>query len=77
MECDKLCARCNYYIMWNFPPIQSSSDPLKVWSGCLSKCSEILESCASVFDEVKDQSVLEEIALSEEGRNKLKGKHTL
>ena len=53
--------------------LQSSSDPLKVWSSCLSKCNEVLESCVSVFSEVKDQSVLEEIAQSEEGRNKLKG----
>lgn len=33
----------------------------------------MLESCVSVFSEVKEQTVLEEIAQSEEGRNKLKG----
>ena len=44
-----------------------------MWRNCLSKCSEVLESCTSVFSEVKEQSVLEEISQSEEGRNKLKG----
>lgn len=37
------------------------------------KCSEVMESCVSVFSGVKEQTVLEEIAQSEEGRNKLKG----
>lgn len=53
--------------------LQSSSDPIRVWSSCLTKCSEVLESCVNVFSEVKEQSVLEEIAQAEEGRNKLKG----
>ena len=52
---------------------QSSTDPVRVWSSCLVKCSEVLESCVGVFSEVKEQTVLEEIAQSEEGRNKLKG----
>ena len=55
-----------------YPP-QNSTDPIRVWSSCLVKCSEVLESCVSVFSEVKEQTVLEEIAQSEEGRNKLKG----
>ena len=53
--------------------MQSSTDPLQVWSSCLFKCSEVLESCVGVFSEVKEQTVLEEIAQSKEGRNKLKG----
>ena len=44
-----------------------------MWKSCLSKCSEVLDSCVSVFSEVKEQTVLEEIAQSEEGRNKLRG----
>ena len=32
-----------------------------------------MESCANVFSDVKEESILEEIAQSEEGRNKLKG----
>lgn len=32
-----------------------------------------MESCANVFSDVKEESILEEITQSEEGRNKLKG----
>ena len=62
----------NLFLFIVSPP-QSSSDPIRVWSSCLGKCSEVMESCVSVFSEVKEQTVLEEIAQSEEGRNKLKG----
>ena len=50
-----------------------NSDPCKVWQTCLMKCSEVLETCASVFGAVEEKTLLEEIAQSEEGRNKLRG----
>ena len=60
-------------LLFIISPPQSSSDPIRVWSSCLVKCSEVMESCVSVFSDMKEQTVLEEIAQSEEGRNKLKG----
>jgi len=39
----------------------------------LEKCLQVLTCCAEVFASVEEESVLEEIAESEEGRNKLIG----
>ena len=44
-----------------------------MWKKCLSKCCELLEASVATLSEVSDTSILEEIARSEEARNKLRG----
>ena len=56
--------------------MQAPPDPCKVWSSCLDKCLEVLCSCVVVFTSVEEEAILQEIAQAEEGRNRLKCKHT-
>ena len=50
-----------------------TSDPCEVWRKCLYKCGEVLEACVDVIGGVEEAGLKEEIAGSEEGRNKLRG----
>ncbi|XP_064393729.1 synergin gamma-like isoform X2 [Halichondria panicea] len=64
----------NFGVFEAFGGVQKlTSDPCEVWRKCLYKCGEVLEACVDVIGGVEEAGLKEEIAGSEEGRNKLRG----